>query len=240
MILKKAIIVGASSGIGKELARILVSNNYKVGITGRRLELLEEIKKENPEKYFVKSFDISIPFNSSQNLNELVNELGGLGLLVISSGTGNPNENLEFEIEKLTLDTNVYGVTEIADWGFNYFRKQGFGHLAVISSVAGLRGGRFATVYAASKAYQMNYFEGLRQKVKKLKIPFYVTDIRPGFVDTAMAKSDYKFWVSSPQVAAKQIYGALMKKKKIAYITKRWILIAYIMKLLPKWIYDKF
>jgi short-subunit dehydrogenase len=54
-----------------------------------------------------------------------------------------------------------------------------------------------------------------------------------------MAKSDYKFWVCSPQVAAKQIYKKLLKKKKIAYITNRWILIAYIMKLLPKWIYDR-
>jgi len=238
--MKKAIIVGASSGIGKQLAKILVLKNYNVGITGRRENLLQEIKDENPEKYFVKSFDISIPFRNSLYLDELVKELGGLDLLVISSGTGNPNENLDFLIEKLTLDTNIYGVTEIADWGFNFFRNQGYGHMAVISSVAGLRGGRFATVYAASKAYQMNYFEGLRQKAKKLKIPFYITDIRPGFVDTAMAKSDYKFWVSSPQVAAKQIYKKLSKKKKIAYITNRWIIIAYIMKLLPKWIYDRF
>jgi short-subunit dehydrogenase len=237
--MKKAIIVGASSGIGKEFAKVLVTNGYKVGITGRREDLLREIKYENPERYLIKSFDISIPFKNSVYLDELVSELGGLDLLVISSGTGNPNEYLDFAIEKLTLDTNVYGITEIADWGFNYFRNQGHGHLAVITSVAGMRGGRFATVYAASKAYQINYFEGLRQKAKKLKIPFYVTDIRPGFVDTAMAKSDYKFWVCSPQVAAKQIYKKLLKKKKIAYITNRWILIAYIMKLLPKWIYDR-
>jgi short-subunit dehydrogenase len=238
--MKKAIIVGASSGIGKELAKVLVENGYIVGITGRRENLLQEIKNENPENFIVKSFDISIPFKNSVYLDELVGELGGLDLLIISSGTGNANEYLDFKIEKITLDTNIYGVTEIADWGFNYFRRQGFGHLAVISSIAGLRGGRFATVYAASKAYQMNYFEGLRQKAKKLKIPFYVTDIRPGFVDTAMAKSDYKFWVAHPSIAAKQIYKAITKKKKIAYITKRWILIAYIMKLLPKWIYDKF
>jgi short-subunit dehydrogenase len=237
--MKKAIIIGASSGIGKELARILVSDNYLVGITGRRTALLEELKKENAEKYFIKSFDISIPFESTKYIQELTDELGGLDLLIISSGTGNPNEELDFKIEKETIDTNISGVTEIADWVFNYFRKQGCGHLAIISSIAGLRGGRFAPAYSASKAFQINYAEGLRQKAKHLKIPITITDIRPGFVDTAMIKSETKFWVENPLKAAQQIYTALRKKKKIAYITKRWILIAYISKLIPKWIHER-
>jgi short-subunit dehydrogenase len=237
--MRKAIVVGASSGIGKELARILVKNNYLVGITGRRTALLEELKKENPDEYIIKTFDISIPFGSAKHIRELKDELGRLDLVVISSGTGNPNDDLDFKIEKETIDTNVSGVTEIADWAFNYFRKQGYGHLAIISSIAGLRGGRFAPAYGASKAYLINYAEGLRQKAKHLRLPITITDIRPGFVDTAMIKSENKFWVETPEKAARQIYIALRKKKKIAYITRRWILIAYIIKLVPKWIHER-
>ncbi|MFA5404467.1 MAG: SDR family NAD(P)-dependent oxidoreductase [Ignavibacteria bacterium] len=237
--MKKVIIIGATSGIGRELAKVFSEKGYLVGITGRRENLLQELKNENPESYLIKSFDISQPETNANNLDELVNELGGLDLIIINSGTGNGNDNLDFKIEKETIDTNVLGVTEISDWAFNYFRKQGYGQIALVSSIAGMRGGRFAPAYSASKAFIINYAEGLRQKAKKLKLPIYVTDIRPGFVDTAMAKSPAKFWVATPQKAAAQIYSALKRKMKIAYITKRWIIFAYLMKLLPKWIFDR-
>lgn len=237
--MKKCIVVGATSGIGRELAKIYSSNGYLVGITGRRENLLVDLKKENPESYIIKSFDISVPYENSKNLDELVNELGGLDVVIISSGVGFPNEELEYKIEKDTFDTNIIGVSEIADWSFNYFKKQGHGQIAIISSIAGIRGGRFNPAYSASKAFQMNYSEGLRAKAKKMKLPIYVTDIRPGFVDTAMAKSPAKFWVATPKKAAIQIFNAVKKRKKIAYITKRWIIIAYIFKLMPKWIFDR-
>lgn len=237
--MKKCIIIGATSGIGKELANIYSLHGCKVGITGRRENLLQELKRENPGLYIIKSFDISIPFENSGHLDKLTEELGGLDLIVISSGVGFQNDELDFQIEKDTFDTNIIGVTEIADWAYNYFKEQGFGHIAFVTSIAGMRGGRFNPAYSASKAFQMNYCEGLRAKAKKSKLPIYVTDIRPGFVDTAMAKSQKKFWVASPEKAARQIYSALNKKKKIAYITKRWIIFAYIMKLLPKWVFDR-
>jgi short-subunit dehydrogenase len=237
--MKKVIIIGATSGIGRELAKVYSSNGYKVGITGRRKELLFELKNENPDSYKIKSFDISLANTNVKNLDEFVAELNGLDLIVINSGTGNENDNLDFKIEKITLDTNILGVTEIADWAFNYFRNLGYGHIAVVSSIAGMRGGRFNPAYSASKAFIINYAEGLRVKAKNLKLPIYITDIRPGFVDTAMAKSPNKFWVATPQKAALQIYSALKRKKKIAYITRRWIIVAYILKLIPKWIFDR-
>jgi short-subunit dehydrogenase len=237
--MKKCIIIGATSGIGRELAKLLSAKGYIVGITGRRENLLEELASENPNSYRIKSFDISKSDTNVKNLEELVSELGGLDLIIVNSGTGNGNEELKFEIEKDTILTNVLGSTEIAGWAFNYFKKQGHGQIAIVTSIAGMRGGRFAPSYSASKAFLINYAEGLRQKAKNLKLPIYVTDIRPGFVDTAMAKSDAKFWVAKPEKAAKQIYTELIKKKKIAYITKRWIIIAYILKFLPKWIFDR-
>jgi short-subunit dehydrogenase len=143
------------------------------------------------------------------------------------------------EIEKQTIDTNIVGFTSIADWTFNYFEKQQSGHLVAISSIAGLRGNGVTPSYNASKAYQINYLEGLRQKASKLKSKIVVTDIRPGFVDTAMAKGEGQFWVASVNKASEQIFKAIQKKKKVVYVTKRWRLIATILKRIPRSIYDK-
>ncbi len=237
--MKKAIIVGATSGIGKGLAKMLAGNNYKVGITGRRTELLNELKNENPNTYFIKSFDVTDTKISVEKLEELAKELGGLDLLIISSGTGDINENLDFGIEKRTIDTNVLGFTCIADWAFNYFENQKFGHLVAISSIGGLRGSRQAPAYNATKAYQINYLEGLRQKATKLKEAIFVTDIRPGLVDTEMAKGEGLFWVMPVGKTVKQIYKAIRNKKKVVYINRRWGLIASVLKRMPRFIYDK-
>lgn len=236
---KKAIIVGATSGIGRELAKLLSNNNYIVGITGRRTILLEEIKSENPTSYFIKTLDITDTEQTEQRLNELKKEIGGLDLLILSSGIGDLNDNLDFEIEKRTIETNVLGFTLITNWAFNYFEEQKSGHLVAISSVGGLRGSRQAPAYNATKSFQMNYLEGLRQKAKKLNTNISVTDIRPGFVDTDMAKGEGLFWVSKVDKAAQQIFDAINRKKRVAYVTKRWRIIASILKNLPRPIYDK-
>ncbi|HHT61590.1 MAG: SDR family NAD(P)-dependent oxidoreductase [Paludibacteraceae bacterium] len=237
--MKKAIIIGATSGIGRELAKLLMENGYKVGITGRRGELLDEIKKENPNAYSVKLLDVTDTKNAIEKLDELVSELGGMDVLILSSGIGDMNENLDFTIEKRTIDTNVIGFTCVADWAFNYFEKQNYGHLVGISSVGGLRGSRQAPAYNATKAYQINYLEGLRQKATNLKMPIFVTDIRPGLVDTAMAKGEGLFWVMPLNRVTQQIFRAIKRQKKVAYVTKRWRIIAFISKHLPKFIYDK-
>lgn len=237
--MKKAIVIGATSGIGKGLAKILVDNNYKVGITGRRTELLEESKNQNPESYFIKTFDITDTEVIVEKLEELKAEIGGIDLLIISSGTGDLNEKLDFEIEKRTIDTNVIGFTCVANWAFNIFEEQKTGHLVAISSIGGLRGSRIAPAYNATKAYQINYLEGLRQKATKLNEKIFVSDIRPGFVDTAMAKGEGKFWVATVEKASRQIFDAIEKKKKVGYVTKRWQIIATILKRIPRSIYDR-
>lgn len=238
-IMKKAIIIGATSGMGKGLAKLLVDNGFKVGITGRRTELLENLKAENPVSYFIRSFDVQDTKAAIEELEALTSELGGLELLILCSGTGDINDKLDFEIEKRTIATNVVGFTCIADWAFNYFEKQNFGHLVAISSIGGLRGSRLAPSYNATKAYQMNYLEGLRQKATKLKEQIIITDIRPGFVNTEMAKGEGLFWVMPVEKAVGQIYKAIIGKDKVVYVTKRWRLIAAILKRIPRVIYDK-
>ena len=237
--MKKALIIGATSGIGRGLAKLLADDGYKVGITGRRTKLLDEICKEKPNSYVIKTFDIADTESIVAKLEELTTVLGGLDLLVISSGTGDINDNLDFEIEKRTINTNVLGFTCVADWTFNHFEKQKSGHLAAISSIGGLRGSRQAPSYNATKAFQINYLEALRQKATFLKIPIFVTDIRPGLVNTDMAKGEGQFWVAPLDKATRQIYNAIKAKKKIAYVTKRWRLIAAILKRIPSPIYDR-
>ena len=237
--MKKAIIIGASSGIGKGIAKLLVENDYKVGITGRKTKLLDELKKTNTNSFLVKTFDATDTKTSVEKLEELTSELGGLDLLILSSGTGDLNETLDFEIERKIIDLNVTGFTNIIDWTFNYFEKQKFGHLVAISSVAGMRGSRLAPSYNATKSYQINYLEGLRQKSTKSKSPIFVTDIRPGFVDTDMAKGEGLFWVMPVEKVAKQIFIAIKNKSKVIYVTKRWGLLGRLLKIMPRFVYDR-
>ncbi len=229
---EKAIVIGASSGIVRELALLLAAEGYYLGITGRRLELLTELLSKNPEVFVPEQMDNTNLEDTVSQLNELVSKLGGLDLLMLSSGTGDINEMLNFEVGKRTIDTNVSGFTNIVDWAYQFFKNQNSGHLVAITSIAGLRGNGSAPAYNATKAFQINYLEGLRQKAYKQKISIIITDIRPGFVDTDMAKGDGKFWVSTVEKASRQIVKATRNKKKIAYITKRWGIIALILRVL--------
>ncbi len=233
--MKKVIIVGATSGIGKELAILFKNNGYLVGITGRRLQYLEELKTTSPENYFIKSYDCTTASNSKK-LKELADDLGGLDLLIMSSGTGDENQELDFKKDEQTVNLNVKAFTEIMDWSYNFFKNQGYGHITAISSVAGLRGSKYAPAYFASKAYQINYLESLRKMAKK---SIYITDIRPGYVNTAMALGDNLFWVSSKEKAAKQIFNYIKRKKNIGYVSKRWQIIAFALKLVPNFIYKR-
>jgi len=165
--------------------------------------------------------------------NELVSQMGGLDLLIISAGIGEENKNLNFDVENSVIKTNIQGFTCIADWSVRYFKEQGYGHLVNISSIAGIRGNGISPSYNATKAYQINYLEGLRINVKEYTPSITITDVRPGFVDTAMAKGEGLFWVAPVQKAAEQIFEAIKQKKKVVYITKRWRLIALLLRIIP-------
>jgi len=237
--MKKAIIVGASSGMGRGIAELLANDGYRVAITGRRNELLTEIRNHKPEQFIISCFDVTTLEIVPAKLDELVRELGGLDLFFISAGGGDLNEELDFKVEKTMIDLNVAAFTQLADWAYRYFRNQGFGHLVAISSIAGIRGLRHAPAYNATKAYQVSYLEGLRQKSQYLRLPITVTDIRPGFVDTPNAKGEGRFWQASVKKASSQIYSAVISRRKVAYITKRWWLIAMILKIVPRFIYER-
>jgi short-subunit dehydrogenase len=235
----KAIVIGASSGIGRELAK-LISRDYQVGLAARRIELLEELSREIAGQTYIKKIDLAEPEEAMCCLGELIDTMNGVDLVIISSGTGFLNEELAWGREKETIDVNVMGFVAMVNISLQRFLEQGYGVLVGISSIAGIRGNPIAPAYNASKAFVSNYLEGIRWKIKKLHLKIKIVDIRPGFVDTAMAKGDRLFWVASPQKAAAQIYRCIQKGKARAYITRRWILFAWLLKLMPDWLLYKF
>ncbi|MDB5222858.1 MAG: family NAD(P)-dependent oxidoreductase [Chitinophagaceae bacterium] len=234
----KVIIIGATSGIGRELATIYAKKGYFVGITGRRNELLISLQNKFPKNIVTECFDVTQKENIP-HLQTLIQKLDGLDILIYNSGYGDVSKELDWDIEKRTTDVNVNGFVEIICYAFNYLVNQGHGQIACISSIASIRGNSHAPAYSASKAFESNYMEGLYYKAKRLKKDIAVTDIQPGFVDTGQAKGDGKFWVMPVQKAAMQMYQAIKKKKKRAYITKRWWLIAKILKWMPGFLYKK-
>lgn len=235
-----AIVFGATSGIGKQLAYFLVADGYKVAITGRRLQLLNTIKATSPNKYFVWENDVQDIENTETVFKQIVEEFENINLVIHCSGVGYENQELDWKKEQDTINTNVLGATRIYDLAFNLFKTQDFGHLVSVSSIASLRGNRHSPAYFASKAFQVNYLESLYFKSKEIKGgKVYITDVRPGFVDTRMALGEDIFWMASLDKASKQIYSAIKRKKRRAYISKRWIMIAWVLKIVPSWLMKK-
>ncbi len=236
--MKKVIIIGATSGIGKALAIRYLKAGYSVGITGRRTHLLEEIKQQYPLQTFTAAFDVTGNENIV-HLEKLIEQLQGMDLFIYNSGYGEASKELNWEMDKKTTIINVNGFAETTNYAFNYFVKQGHGQIAGISSIAAYRGNSWAPAYGASKAYMSNYMEALSIKAYRMKLPIHITDIQPGFVLTDMAKGNKLFWMAPLEKATTQMVVAIEKKKRRMQITKRWAIIAWLFKWLPYSLYKK-
>jgi len=236
---KKAIVIGASSGIGRELALILSGCGHTVGVMARRIHLLEELSGQAKCDMFVRQIDAADPEAAMERLADLIHEMGGVDLIVITAGTGEINRDLSWRVEKEIIGTNVTGFAALANVAMHHFIERGSGHLVCISSIGALRGGRESPAYNASKAFESNYMEGLRQKITRLGLPVTITDIKPGYVKTAMARGNNIFWAAPADKAARQIHSAIKRKKSSAYITRRWKFIAWILKVIPARLYAR-
>ncbi len=233
------VIIGATSGIGKALFEKYARGDNRIGIVGRRANLLDELCQKYPSKTITAKADITNLEEIEQAINALHKELEYIDLAIVCSGIGDINATLEYNVERLTIDTNITGWTFVIDRLYNIFVQQGHGHLVAITSAGGLRGEPIAPAYSASKAYQINYMEALRKKAYKSGNHIHVTDIRPGLVNTAMAKGEGLFWVMPVEKAASQIITAIRKQMSKAYVTKRWHILAVINKNLPFALYKK-
>jgi short-subunit dehydrogenase len=170
-------------------------------------------------------------------LRELIDEMGDVELIAVCAGTGFVNPELTWEHERDTVAVNVLGFCAVVNVAMSHFMTRQSGHLVGISSVAALRGDGTAPAYSASKAFVSNYLEGIRQMASKRRLPIFVTDVQPGFVDTAMAKGDGLFWVATARKAAAQILDAIGHRRRHAYVTRRWRLVAWFLKVAPDWLY---
>ena len=236
---KTIIIIGATSGIGRALYENYAADGNLIGIVGRRANLLDELRQEYPDTTVTATADVTKQDEIARAIDALRAELKDIDLAVVCSGTGDINTPLDYAVERPTIDTNVTGWTFVVDTLYNIFEQQGHGHLVAITSAGGLRGESMAPAYSASKAYQINYMEAMRKKAYKSGNHILVTDIRPGLVDTAMAKGERPFWVMLVEKVASQIIAAIRKQKSKAYVTKRWHVLAIINKNLPYSIYKK-
>lgn len=234
--MNKIVIVGATSGIGYEVAKGYLKRGWTVGIAGRRQERLEEIQASDPEKIKIQALDVTSD-DAPEKLQLLIEKMGGMDLFLLSSGIGNQNPDLNPEIEIRTARTNVEGFIRMTTAAFRYFEKQGSGHLSVISSIAGTKGLGSAPSYSATKRFQNTYMEALEQlsNMKRLGIRF--TDIRPGFVATDLLKDgNYPMLMTAEKVAG-HIIHALDKKKRIAVIDLKYALLVFFWKMIPGWLW---
>lgn len=236
--MKKIVIIGASSGIGRELALLYLKAGHQVGISGRRKELLLEIQQQFPDKVSIEVFDVAGQQNIT-HLQSLIDQLKGMDLFIYNSGYGEASKTLNWEYEKNTTQINVNGFIETTVFAYNYFVKQGYGQIVGTSSIASYRGGSWAPAYNASKAFMSNYLEGLSIKAERMKLPIVMTDIQPGYVQTAMAKGAGIFWSAPVEKVTLQIFKAIEQKKRKVQVSKRWAIMARLLKWMPYFIYKK-
>lgn len=228
---RTAIIIGASSGIGEALARRLAAEGWTLGLMARRMERLDALAAALDAVAAL--IDLDDAAAARQALAALLDRLGGAELVVLSAGTGHRNPTLDWAPERETIAVNALGFAAVAQVAMAHFLARGGGHLVGISSVAKLRGSGEAPAYAASKAFVSTYLDGLRDLAKRRGVPVAVTEIAPGFVDTAMMKADRPFWVATPARAAAQIHTAIRRRARHAYVTRRWALIGFLLRRLP-------
>lgn len=229
---RRAMVVGASSGIGEALSRELADEGYEVGLAARRENRLREIADELPTGTYIAEMDVRDVDAARETFTDLADAMGAVDVVVLNAGIGPENIDLEWEPERDTIDTNVRGFTALAVAAMNLFEEQGHGHLVGTSSVAAYVGSSSIPAYYASKAFVSNYLEGLRYKTAYLDADVTVTTVEPGFVDTALA--DGSFWQCSPETAASLMARAIRKKKSHQYVTRRWRLVALFLTLLPR------
>ena len=234
---KKVIIIGATSGIGREVALIYIAQGWKVGVAGRRETELEALRSAYPEQVSAQALDVTKE-DAPQKLQALIEQVGGMDVFLLSSGIGKQNPTLETGLELTTAATNVEGFIRMTNAAYHYFEQQGHGHLAVISSIAGTKGLGAAPAYSATKGFQNIYMDALDQlaRMKKLNIRF--TDIRPGFVATPLLNNQKKYpMLMDAPIVALDIVSAIEKKKRVAIIDWKFRLLVGFWRLIPKWIW---
>lgn len=230
--MKRAVIIGASSGIGREVCKILIAEGWRVGVAARREDKLIELKELKPEMVEVERIDVTSS-DAPRLLLSLVKKLGGVNLFLYSAGVGWQNMGLETNIETSTSEINVTGFTRMIDTMFNYLAENLGGDIAVITSIAGTKGLGAAPAYSASKAYQSTYIQALEQQSNMRRLHIRLTDIRPGFVDTPLLGDGHYPMLMRAESVALDIVKAVCAHKHVKIIDWRYRVLVFFWRLLP-------
>ena len=232
---KRAIIIGASSGIGREVAKLLIKEGWTIGVAARRVDKLEELNAAAMEQIDVTKDD------ATTRLQSLINCLGGMDLFFYASGIGKQNRELQEDIELATLYTNGLGFTRMIGEAYRYFANKGSGHIAAITSIAGTKGLGPAPSYSATKAMQNVYLQALEQQANARGLNIKFTDIRPGFVDTALLHGDFHYpMLLQPEPVAKEILYAINHQHHIRIIDWKYRLLTALWRRIPRSLWRHF
>lgn len=236
----KAIIVGATSGIGLEVAKVLCAKGWEVGIAGRRQELLQQIQSRNLNIRATQCIDITKD-NAVEAFHTLIGKMGGMDLYVHCSGIGYQNPLLDSEKELQTVATNVLGFTRMVDAAFHYFENIPSRpcHIAVVSSIAGTKGLGAAPSYSASKRFNNHYIECLEQLCSIRDIHhIHFHDIRPGFVNTSLLDDGNKYpFMLQPDKVAESIVRGIERNKSVITIDWKYAIVVTLWRLIPHWLW---
>ena len=236
---KKAIVVGASSGIGLEVAKLLLADGWHLGVAARREEPLLELKSNAPERVEVMTIDVTKP-DAGERLQNLIERLGGIDLYFHASGIGKQNLTLEESIELNTMETNAVGFTKMIGTAYRYFAERGSGHIAAITSIAGTKGLGPAPAYSATKALQATYLQSLEQQAHQRGLNISFTDIRPGFVDTALLNDNFPYpMMMRPEKVARDIVRSIYRRRHVRVIDFRYRVLTFFWRLIPNWLWRR-
>ncbi len=236
--MKKIIIMGASSGIGYEVALRFIADGWRVGVAARREEPLAELKEKYPTQVEYETIDITTK-EAPSSLLSLIDKLGGVDIYFHCSGIGHQNKDVNIKVELDTIATNVLGFTQMVDTIFDYFKQQKqAGHIVVVSSIAGTKGLGVSPSYSATKRYNNIYIDCLDQLARMQKLNISFTDIRPGFVATPLLDDGQHYPMQmSVEYAAKKIFKAVIKRKRVAVIDWKYALLVFFWQLIPRWLW---
>lgn len=236
--MKRAIIIGASSGLGRRIALILLQQGWHVGIAARRLEALEEVRNTCPERVKTARIDVTAA-DAPERLRELADSMGGMELYFHVSGIGKQNIRLDADVETATVETNALGFTRMVDAAFNYLATHGGGHIAVISSIAGTKGLGPAPSYSATKAFQSTYIQALEQLANSRRLPISFTDVRPGFVDTPLLAGSRYPMLLDAEKAAREIVRAVNSRRHVWIVDWKYRILTFCWRLLPNCVWRR-
>lgn len=237
--MRRAIIIGASSGLGHEVAKILIKDGWQIGIAARRLHLLELLYKIAPDRVEMAAIDVT-KSDSEETLMQLIDRVGGCDMFFYASGIGWQNPELNADIELNTVQTNTMGFSRMIGAAYRYMAAHGGGHIVAISSIAGTKGLGIAPSYSATKAFQNTYLQALEQLSNMQGHNIRFTDIRPGFVATELLGDNPRYpLLMKTEPVAKSIVKAVYSRKHKVVIDTRWAVITFFWRMIPDFLWRR-